>query len=162
MKKFFIVISIIVLLIMPTIITVKYIQFSQNCGGYLKQAADANSVELAIDRLNIAIDYIEENNLTSGYTSVIYRTEDENVGFWYKNIVTCRDELLSCINGTQFEQTNTLMKVRESLIDNGEKGDTLTIPSGISRYPNNLGYAILLIVGFILSAIIFVSSSSKF
>lgn len=162
MKKFFIIISIVVALIMPAIIVVKHIQFSQDCSGYLKQAADANSVELAIDRLNIAIDYIEENNLTSGYTSVIYKTEDENVGFWYKNIVTCRDELISCVNGSQFEQTNTLMKVRESLIDNGERGDTLTVPSGISRYPNNLGYAIFLIMGFILGPIIFILSSSKF
>ena len=161
MKKFFIFISIVIALIMPTIMVVKHIQFSQDCGGYLKQAADANSVELAIDRLNIAIDYIEENNLTSGYTSIIYKTEDENVGFWYKNIITCRDELISCINSSQFEQTNTLMKVRESLIDNEEKGDALTIPSGISRYPNNLGYAILLIAGFILGPIIFVLSSFK-
>lgn len=123
--------------IAPIAMIITEIQFNQNCKGFLKQTADANSVELAIDRLNIAIKYVEDNNLTSGYTSILYKTEDENIEFWYKNLLTCREELTQCINSSQFEKTNVLMKVRESLTDDGEHGTEITIPTGIARYPHN-------------------------
>lgn len=138
--------------VMPVSTVVMHIEFNQECGGYLKQAADANSVEIALNRLDKALGYIEANGLTKGYTSILWKTEDENVGFWYQNIKACKAELAACINSTPLEKTNVLMKVRESLTDQGEKGTVLTIPSGISRYPNNTFYAILntlsVIVGF--------------
>lgn len=124
-------------LITPVSCTVKSIHFCQDCAGYLKQAADANTAEIALERLNIALEYIERSNLTDGYTSVIWNTEDENVGFWYKNLKACQSELKECMNGTQLEKSNVLMKVRESLIDTTKDGTELTIPNGISRYPNN-------------------------
>lgn len=144
-------------LITPIWAIVKGIQFNQDCGGYLKQAADANSVELAIDRLDKAIEYCEKHNLTDGYTSVLWRTETDNVEFWYQNLKTCKEELELCRESSQFEKTNVLMKVRESLTDNGEKGTVITKPNGISRYPNNTLYGIFmwlsLIVMFILSCV---------
>lgn len=141
MKKFLALIILAIGLICPTITLIKSIQFNQNCKGYLKQTADANSVELALDRLNKAIDYVEANNLTSGYTSIIYRTEDENVEFWYNNLLTCKQELTECIESSQFEKTNVLMKVRESLTDQEGEGTVITCPSGLSRYPNNKIFA---------------------
>lgn len=128
-------------LIVPTCTIVKHIEFNQQCGGYLKQAADANTVELALERLNIAIDYAESHNLTKGYTSILWKTENDNIGFWYQNLIACRSELESAIGSSQLEQTNLLMKVRESLTDNGEEGTTLNLPSGISRYPSNAAFA---------------------
>lgn len=130
--------------IIPTVCIVRSVEFDQNCEGYIKQAADANTVELSLDRLNKAISYAEEHNLTKGYTSVLWKTEDENIGFWYENLVACRDELILISekeDATQLEKSNILMKVRESLIDNdGESGDTVTIPDGISRYPDNAAF----------------------
>jgi hypothetical protein len=128
---------------------VKKIQFKQECSGYLKQAADANTPEIALQRIDKALAYIEANDLTDGYTSVLWRTEDENIGFWYENIKACKKELEGCLNSTQLEKTNVLMKVRESLTDSGEKGTTLTIPSGIHKYPNNTLWAILLWVSIL-------------
>lgn len=124
-------------LIVPTICVVKSIKFDQQCAGYLKQAADANTAELALVRIDNALVYIESHNLTDGYTSVLWKTEDENIGFWYQNIKACQGELRDCLDGTQLEKSNVLMKVRESLTDNGESGTQLTIPDGISRYPDN-------------------------
>ena len=124
----------------PVACTVKGIHFNQECEGYLKQAADANTAEIALDRIDLALEYIERNNLTDGYTSVLWRTEDENIGFWYQNIKACKSELESCIGGSQLEKSNVLMKVRESLTDNGDSGTELTIPSGLCRYPNNAVY----------------------
>ena len=141
MKKFLALVILAIGLICPTITIVKSIQFNQGCKGYLKQTADANSIELALERLNKAIDYVEANNLTSGYTSMVYRTEDENIEFWYNNLLTCKQELTECIESSQFEKTNVLMKVRESLTDQSEHGIVITYPPGLSRYPNNKTFA---------------------
>ena len=136
--------------IVPTACIVKKVQFKQECSGYLKQAADANTPEIALDRINRALSYIEAHNLTEGYTSVLWRTEEENVGFWYENIKACKKELEECLDSSQLEKTNVLMKVRESLTDNGEKGTKLTIPYGIHMFPNNTLWAFLLSVSFII------------
>ena len=139
-----IIIALIISLIVPTICIVKSVQFNQACGGYLKQAADANTPELAMERLNKALDYIESNNLTTGYTSVLWRTEDENIEFWYTNLKATQKELEACMDKEQLEKTNVLMKVRETLTDEGEKGTNLTIPPVISKYPSNTLFYILM------------------
>ena len=136
--------------IVPTICIVKSIQFNQNCGGYLKQAADANTTELALERINIALDYIEENKLTDGYTSVLWRTEDENVEYWYRNIKACKAELEGCMDASSLEKSNVLMKVRESLTDSNEKGVDLTVPDGISRFPDNALWGWLRLISYIV------------
>ena len=145
---------IIISLIVPTIMAVKAIKFTQQCGGYLKQTADANTVELALERITLAIDYIEKNNLTDGYTSVLWKTEDENINYWYRNIKACREELEANLESSSLEKSNVLMKVRETLTDNGgEGGTTLTIPTGISRYPHNALFGILLTISIILLSV---------
>jgi len=149
MKIFLInVVIVLVCLVCPTCCVVKSVQFDQQCAGYIKQATDANTVELALERLNMAIDYVEEHDLTEGYTSVMWRTEDENIGFWYENLKACQHELQAGLNGTPLEKTNLLLKIRESLVDNHDGGITLTIPGGISRYPNNLLYGLWGLLSF--------------
>ena len=64
-------------------------------------------------------------------------------------------ELKACLNGSQL-RTNVLMKVRESLTDAREGETSLTIPQGISRYPNNAAW---MIFGW-LSALLFIGSAS--
>lgn len=129
---------------------IQAIEFSQNCSGYIKQAADANTVELAISRLDKAIDYVERENLTTGYTSVIYKTESDNVEFWYQNLIACRAELENGKDGSQLEKTNLLLKIRESLTDSRDGQTVVTMPTGIARYPNNLFWGLILTAGFIL------------
>lgn len=155
MKVFISIIVFMLTLISPILTTIKSIQFDQKCGGYLKQAADANSVELAERQLNLAIDYIEQHKLTSGYTSVLWNTEDENIEYWYNNLKQCQKELAATKNNSTLENTNVLMKLRESLTDVDQKGTTLTIPYGISRYPNNLLYGILNIISGIVFILYF-------
>ena len=147
----------IISLIVPIICVVQSIKFSQQCGGYLKQAADVNTVELALERIDKAIAYIEANGLTSGYTSVLWRTEDENIEYWYRNIKACREELENNLDASSLEKSNVLMKVRETLTDDGKEGTELTVPPGISRYPYNLVYGIFLWV----SAILFIIACVK-
>lgn len=141
MKKIIYIALFILALAVPTTLVIKSIQFTQHCEGYLKQAADASTPELALERLNYAIAYIENHGLTEGYTSILYKTEDENVGFWYKNLLECRNELQNCLNKSQLEKTNVLMKTREALTDTGETGTKLTIPTGIYKFPHNFWWA---------------------
>lgn len=124
---------------------IKNIQFYQGCGGYLERASNANTIELAQKELSIAIAYIEANELTSGYTSVIWRTPDEDIGYWYRNIKTSFNELERLPdNASSLEKSNMLIKLRETLVDHGKSGSHITIPSGISRYPNNAVYGALI------------------
>jgi len=140
------------------VVVVKNVQLKQNCTGYLKRAADANTVETAKEQLQKSIHYLEANNLTSGYTSILWQTPDEDIEFWYKNLKASENELLKIDSSTStLEKTNLLMKLRETLLDNGKDGDKLTIPSGLSRYPNNGIFAILILISvtIIISLIIY-------
>ena len=128
----------------------KSIQFKQNCSGYLKRASDANTVESAKQELEKSIKYLEAHNLTNGYTSVFFQTPDEDIEFWYNNLKSSYKELSKVTNKTSsLEKTNMLMKLRETILDNGKEGDSLTIPDGISVYPNNLLWGILTTVSLI-------------
>lgn len=131
--------------------TYKGIELKQNCTGYLKQAADANTVETASEQLSKSIDYLEKNDLTKGYTSVIWNTPDEDIGFFYNNLKSSQEELLKVNDSTSsLEKTNVLMKLRETLMDNsGERGDNVTCPDGLSRYPNNGLFGVLALLSLV-------------
>lgn len=114
---------------------VEWISFDRNCEAYIIRAADANTVEMAKDNLQKAIEYAEENNLTEGTVYIVKFLKDprNDVGFWYKNMKDAYMELDTLPeDATALEKTNVLMKLRESLLD-GE-------PSGITVYPNNIAY----------------------
>ncbi len=133
---------------------VNSIVFDRNCEGYLKRAADANTIELAKQNLGVAVKYLENNQLTSGYTSVVYRTPDEDVGFWYENLRASLKELNEVRpDATQLEKSNVLMKLRETLLDEGENGTCVTVPNGMSVFPNNVAYANWGIVSLLLAGL---------
>lgn len=119
--------------------------------GYLKRAADANTIEIAQTELKRTLDYLEENNITKGYTSVMWRTPDEDIEFWYNNIKTSYVELEGLSDTTtSLEKSNMLIKLRETLMDSGESGSYITVPEGISRFPNNLMWGILMWVAVLI------------
>lgn len=118
------------------------IQFKPNVTGYLKRAADANTIDLAEQELSRAISYLEAHGLTSGYTSVVYKTPDEDLEFWYNNLKASQLELKQLNSTSALEKTNVLLKLRETLVDEGER-TKVTVPAGISVFPNNTFWAIL-------------------
>lgn len=124
-------------------LAIKEISFERNCGGYLTRAANANTVAIAKDELKKALHYLQENNMTSGYTSIVYNTPDEDVGFWFRNLEASYQELQELSknpNLSSLEQSNTLLKLRDTLCDHKEGHENLTKPSGIARFPNNTGF----------------------
>jgi hypothetical protein len=109
-----------------------------DCGGHLKRAADANTVDLAVQELEVVVKYLEDNRMTEGYTSVLYREPSEDVGFWYNNIKASLVELKALPkNATDLEKSNMLMKLRQTLLDHSNGTENVTKPDGISRFPNN-------------------------
>ena len=124
-----------------TVRSVKDVQFSMNCTQYIKRAADANTVETAKEELSKAISYAEENNLTEGVVSIFFHQPKNDIGYWYKNMTESYSELENLSeDATSLEKTNVLMKLRETLTDETEKGVSVTVPGGISIYPSNILY----------------------
>lgn len=153
MKAFAGVILILVFLAWGAAITVNYITFGIDCEGHIKRAADANTVELATQEMRTVVSYLESHGMTSGYTSVVYRTPDEDVGFWYQNLKSSLDELeMVSPQATQLEKSNLLMKLRETLLDEGQTV-SVTSPGGISIFPNNTAYAFWGILGLVVGIV---------
>lgn len=126
------------------VLIVKGVRFEQDCSGYLKRAADASTIETASEELQTTITYAEANNLTTGYTSVLYETPDEDISFWYNNLKSAQAELEKVDSTTsQLERTNILMKLRETLTDHGEKRVHVTMPEGLYKYPHNVFFCVL-------------------
>jgi len=111
--------------------------FEVACGGHLKRAADANNVELAKQELEVALKYMNEHNLTKGNTAVMFPTPATDVEFWHNNLSDSLKDLKNVSSdATPLEKSNLLMKLRETLIDHGEKGDHVTVPASIDVFPN--------------------------
>ncbi len=126
------------------------IQFERNCEGYLKRAADSNTIELAKQELRRAIDYIESENLTSGSTHIIYSTPASDLGFWYTNLKASLEELESTPPDVdRLVASNQLLKLRESLMDNGEKRTKVTAPRHIGLFPNQVAIQSLAFVSLL-------------
>ena len=155
---FFLVLGIGSLLCWGGIRIYKSVQFNRLCAGYLKQAADANTVDVAQERLGIAINYIEEHKLTSGFTSVLYTAPNEDVGFWSKNLHKAIEELDELPEKISEEAANiVLMKLRETLLDTTANGQSVTTPPGIFMFPNNVPYALWGFISLVISAAGFIS-----
>jgi len=119
--------------------TVANIQFDRKCGGYLKRASDANTIEIAKRELQRAVSYAEKEELTQGYTNILWQTPKEDIGFWFGNIKASLEELNQISSdATKLERTNVLMKLRETLLDQSDTGLKVTVPPGISIFPYNV------------------------
>ncbi len=148
----------------------KDIHYEQNVGGFLKQAADANNTSMAEQKLSQASDGMQRLGLCNGggdncFTSVFYRTPDEDVGFWRANIETTLRDLQAMPDKERSDnliESNQLIKVRETLMDNGGNGDFVTHPKGISRYPNNALFGVIQAFLIIYVIVLLVWAHRKF
>jgi len=131
------------------------VKFEQQCGGFLDRAAFANVVENAKTELQTALTYLERKGLTNGYTSVLWRTPDEDIGFWYNNLQLSLQELDRVKpDASPLEVSNTLMKLHETLKSQGSEGrSSVRVPEGISIYPENAFYFYLFWTGAFLTVV---------
>lgn len=143
MKKILIILCIICILV-PAIVygvaIIKTIRMDVNCINYFEMAADANSVEIAEKHLTAGINYLETNNITQGSTGIIFHKPTNNIGFWYENLKSAQEQLIEMNQRedlTELEESNALMKLRETLL--GSEG-YVTHPSMISFVPNHTSW----------------------
>lgn len=143
MKKLLIILCVICIII-PLIVygvgIVKTIKFEANCISYFQCAADANSVKIAEKHLTSGINYLEQNNLTSGYTKIFVYRPTNDIGLWYENLKSAQlqlQELSKKEELTELEESNSLMKLRETLLDNQ---GTVTHPEGVMFHPSYTSY----------------------
>lgn len=131
------------------------VQFNMHCGGYMELAATANTVEMARTEMEKVVRYAEQNGLTEGYTSVVWKSPSQDVGFWYKNLKSALQELRDTDpNATTLEKSNMLMKLRESLTrDSGDSGTENVVPAGISIFPYNKAFTIVGVFGLVFACI---------
>lgn len=136
-------------------------EFSRDCKAYLKRAADASTVEIAVGELNKAINYAEGMGLTKGNSSTFFYSPVNDVDFWYENLVAARQELLDLdSDAPSLEKTNALMKLRESITDDSGDGVVVTVPANLPVYPNQTLYAVwlwsTLIIGIVSGCVVYV------
>ena len=152
MKRLLLYLSIVIFVSSLGYRTYKDIQFDIQCKGYLELAANANSIELAKSNLDKAIQYIEKNQLTSGNSALFIKKPSNNITFWYANLKACQKEIweLSVKGGTTLEQTNLLMKLRESLLNN----EVVIVPEFLSIYPYQKVTILMLYISAIFGILI--------
>lgn len=140
MKKAFVIILAVICLVTPFVVygnaIYKSIVFDVNCADYLKLAADANNLDIAEKHLTTAITYLESKGLTSGDTRLWVYSPKNDIGLWYENLRAAQAQLREKVEEgyTELEQSNLLMKLRETLLD--ENG-SVTSPLFISFVPNH-------------------------
>ena len=153
MKKTLIIlcaICIIIPLIIYGVAIVKWIRIDANCISYFELAADANSVGIAEKHLSSGIKYLEENNLTEGNTKILVYKPTRDIGLWYENLKSAQAQLQELNNKeslTELEESNALMKLRETLL--GSEG-AVTHPDMISFYPNHVSWFWTMILIWVL------------
>lgn len=116
----------------------KHLEFNREVAGHLKRAADANSIEIAVQELEIAVSGMEARGLTRGYTSLLYPTPDEDIGFWYMNTKAALTSLKSLsTSASETDRETKLLKLRQTLLDHSNGGEGVTAPNGVEIYPKN-------------------------
>lgn len=153
MKSIFVILC-VVCIIVPIAVygvgIVNTIQMDANCISYFEMAADANSVELAEKHLSSGIKYLEENDLTEGSTKILINKPTYDIGLWYENLKSAQaqlQELKTMDNLTELEESNALMKLRETLLDSE---GYVTHPSMISFYPSHVSWFWWMMLGWLL------------
>lgn len=126
-----------------------HLKFENGCSGHLTRAGHANTIEAAREEIESAVTFLEKENLTEGYTAIFQslKTPDEDIGFWYRNLKASLEQLNKIPKDVSaLERSNVLLKLRETVIHGGAKGDDIVCPPGLARYPNNMTWIFLLIM----------------
>jgi hypothetical protein len=122
----------------------KELAYRRDCQGHLKRAANANTVDLAREELGHVLAYLERRGMTSGSTAVLYETPGDDVGYWHRNLQDALTELEALPDdASPLEKSNMLLKLRETILEQGGDGESVTSPSGIAVFPDNKAFALL-------------------
>lgn len=167
MKALF-VICLIALIICGLVGVTMWLDVKNGCLDYLKLAADASSLSTMDDFLGKALVYIDERGLTQGNSGIFFHTPRTDFANWYRQLTDAKkisSEALVEINQhkrplddmTKVFISNTLIKIRETLVDASGGGTSVTAPPNICWYPHQVlmfWWLVLGILGFLVFGII--------
>lgn len=119
--------------------------FDKNFSNSLERASNAATVEVANKELNKAILYLEENQLTTGSTHVLYATPTTDIEYFYNNLKASSDELtkVSGDKGTQLDKSNALLRFHEVVLTST---GAIDMPDNLDIYPNQRLVVILIVL----------------
>jgi hypothetical protein len=143
-------------------------RFDDNCVYHLGEAMKStSSADYSKSEMERAVKYIEDRNLTSGFTSIVGNQPDENLSLWYYDIrgkqayIDHLHDLPSDVRKDQIadhaEYVNAFNMHRKDV----------DIPNGISIYPYNTLFfvwsmiSIVMLLFGIIGVIIFIDQRSK-
>jgi hypothetical protein len=114
------------------------VQFNMGCSGHLRRAALASAPEIATAELDIAVKYLERHAVTNGNTSIFYDAPENDVSFWYRNLVAAYVNLANTPEiGSNLEASNKMLKLKEVLITQVEGNARVNKPNRIAFYPHS-------------------------
>lgn len=123
--------------------------FDNHCAHHITRSIQEHKVlEHSINELNIAINYVEQHNLTTGYTSVFDYSADDDIDIFYRGLIEKRNYIQKLKD--RDTELNSFIEFTEM---RGYTGQSVHIPDGISIYPYNVLYFIFSIVSGILFVI---------
>lgn len=141
------VIFVLAAIAVEVLVGLKRIDLTQNITSYIDMAASSSSVETAYDNLLIAVKNAEDRGLTDGYTSALWRTQEESIGEWYKNLKSSLSELEAVNGRPAYESKLVLDRVQSSLSRYEQYSNTQRYtPAGLAFYPHNLLWGLLRII----------------
>ena len=110
---------------------VKDYRFSVSVGQQLKRALDAPTADLAILALDTAIAECKRTKRDTGNSGIFLKTPENDVGYWFTRLTEARASL-SAVTPNTVEESNALMKLRETLSDSTSSGGTsLNLPANM-------------------------------
>jgi hypothetical protein len=141
-KWFMLVLCVILIAVIASMGCVNGLTFKAKITDNLKLAGDAPSIERADAFLVTALNAIEARGLNSGNAALIFQMPSSDMGIWYQQIKGARLTTSTLISKktsgqvvTQLEQDNALMKIRETVLDQGKEGVSVTGPDNAWIYP---------------------------
>lgn len=127
------------------------INLNVTCIGFLERAANANTTTLAEQQLEKALAEIERRGWTNGSSAVMFNHPQCDIGYWHENLTASLEELKSLPDtATGLEKSNMLMKLRETLYEQGEKSAHIILPPNINYYPNQVAWVVWWWIGSLL------------
>ena len=131
-----------------TVSCLRGIDLEQRVTGHLELAASANQPGLAVAELRAAVTGMNADIAACDephrcYTSVLWKTPAEDVGFWKANIIATIADLEALPpDADHLVVSNVLLKVRDTLTEQGNGGTRLVGPTGLCKYPHNGAFAL--------------------
>jgi len=122
----------------------KSIAFDKAFTSYCMNSVKARTTEEAWAEIVKAVKFLEDNNLTSGSTSILGYESDEDLGVFYQKMKQ-RQAILESAKNNQLDPltaqyTFHVSMVGEDHLNNQSISEIKGLPSGISIYPHNTRY----------------------